>query len=353
MSVKYLDATGLARFWSGIKSKIASMISAEAGKMIPYGYCSTAAKTVAKTVTVNPAVTELTAGLTIAVKFQYANGVANPTLNVNGLGAKSIKRYGTTAPSTSAASSWNANEVRLLTYDGSYWQLCDWLNSTYSNMSVAEYEAGTSATARLISPVYLKNAIDHWSPSKTSDLTNDSGFITSAPVDSVNGKTGAVVLSASDVGAVPATMCQATGAAGTPSMSAGSYAQIVLISSSAIMVGDGFSITSDGGIKCTSAGTYKVSGSIFMGVNASGGATLKEAYISKGTTYNNSSRVVSGADSMYVGDGKAREGAVPIGGKLVQASAGDAFYLYCRIFDGAGYCSNANKDTFLLVEKVA
>ena len=38
-------------------------------------------------------------------------------------------------------------------------------------------------------------------PTKTSDLTNDSGFITSAPVASVNGKTGAVVLDASDVGA--------------------------------------------------------------------------------------------------------------------------------------------------------
>lgn len=38
-------------------------------------------------------------------------------------------------------------------------------------------------------------------PSKTSDLTNDSGFITSAPVTSVNGNTGAVTLNADDVGA--------------------------------------------------------------------------------------------------------------------------------------------------------
>lgn len=41
-------------------------------------------------------------------------------------------------------------------------------------------------------------------PSKTSDITNDSGFITSAqaPVQSVNNKTGVVSLAASDVGAV-------------------------------------------------------------------------------------------------------------------------------------------------------
>ena len=42
-------------------------------------------------------------------------------------------------------------------------------------------------------------------PTKTSDLTNDSGFITAAdiPVESVNGETGAVVLDAADVGAQP------------------------------------------------------------------------------------------------------------------------------------------------------
>ena len=44
-------------------------------------------------------------------------------------------------------------------------------------------------------------------PTKTSDLTNDSGFVnasgaaSASPVQSVNGKTGTVVLNASDVGA--------------------------------------------------------------------------------------------------------------------------------------------------------
>lgn len=44
-------------------------------------------------------------------------------------------------------------------------------------------------------------------PSKTSDLTNDSNFITSAqaPVQSVNNKTGTITLTASDVGALPDT----------------------------------------------------------------------------------------------------------------------------------------------------
>ena len=44
-------------------------------------------------------------------------------------------------------------------------------------------------------------------PTKVSQLTNDSGFITAsgAPVQSVNGKAGAVKLSAGDVGALPNT----------------------------------------------------------------------------------------------------------------------------------------------------
>lgn len=42
-------------------------------------------------------------------------------------------------------------------------------------------------------------------PTKTSQLTNDSGYLTSVPVTSVNNKTGAVSLTASDVGALPSS----------------------------------------------------------------------------------------------------------------------------------------------------
>lgn len=66
-------------------------------------------------------------GMTIYIKFTYANGVASPTLTLqtNGgtelLAAKSIKRYGTTAPSTTAATSWRAGAVVAFTYDGTNW----------------------------------------------------------------------------------------------------------------------------------------------------------------------------------------------------------------------------------------
>lgn len=141
-----------------------------------YGTSDTAAGTAAKTATIN-GITELTTGLTIHVRFTNANTAANPTLNVNGLGAVAIKRYGTTAPGTSAAASWNAGGVVCLTYDGTYWMLNDWNNTTYSAMSVSEMEAGTATSARVITAARLKAAVTKH-----------------APVTSVNGNTGAVTI---------------------------------------------------------------------------------------------------------------------------------------------------------------
>lgn len=138
------------------------VISGGGGASFRYGQCSTGASTAAKVVTLSPALTELKTGEVIFVKFTNSNSVANPTLNVNGLGAKNIRRYGTTSPSTSAASSWNAGSVVALVYDGTYWQMVGWINTTYSSMSEAEYKAGTSGTARLITPARLKGAIQYW-----------------------------------------------------------------------------------------------------------------------------------------------------------------------------------------------
>lgn len=61
-----------------------------------------------------------------------------------------------------------------------------WYTLTVSSSNKWQYQAGDNVVI----------------PTKTSDLTNDSGFLTSAPVTSVNNKTGAVTLTASDVGAI-------------------------------------------------------------------------------------------------------------------------------------------------------
>lgn len=114
-----------------------------------YGECSTAAGTAAKTVTLSDSMSfTLAAGASVFVKFTNANSVANPTLAVNGTTAKAIMRYGTTAASTSAKTSWQAGSVVHLVYDGTYWQMAGWLNddSTYNNASLGQ-GYGTCSTA--------------------------------------------------------------------------------------------------------------------------------------------------------------------------------------------------------------
>lgn len=114
-----------------------------------YGECPTAAATAAKVVTLpDSAGFVLAAGASLYVKFQNANSVASPTLNVNGTGAKAIYRYGTTAPGNTAATSWQANSVEHLVYDGAAWRLVGWLNDdhTYNNASLGQ-GYGTCTTA--------------------------------------------------------------------------------------------------------------------------------------------------------------------------------------------------------------
>jgi hypothetical protein len=92
-----------------------------------YGTCSTESNTAAKIV-VMPDFSSLVDGVTIKVAFTNSNTAENPTLNVNSTGAKSIYRYGTTRPGTTADSSWEAGSVLSFTYDGSSWMMNDYQN---------------------------------------------------------------------------------------------------------------------------------------------------------------------------------------------------------------------------------
>ena len=139
-----------------------------------YGTCSTAAATAAKTTTITDFPTTLHTGIRVSVKFSNANTVANPTLSINGGTAIAIKRYGTTAVSTSAASSWNAGSVVDMVYDGTNWIITNWNNTTYSGMTDAEVTAGTSTTNRLITPARLKNAVQTWESVKDVKVNNTS-----------------------------------------------------------------------------------------------------------------------------------------------------------------------------------
>lgn len=74
-----------------------------------YGVCNTAAATVAKTVDITGF--RLYTGARVTVKFTYASGASNSTLNVNGTGAKKMVRYGTTAIGNSSTLGWAAGAI--------------------------------------------------------------------------------------------------------------------------------------------------------------------------------------------------------------------------------------------------
>lgn len=82
----------------------------------PYGVCSTAAATAAKTVSINASGISLFTGLTVRVKFANNNLANNPTLNINSLGAIPIvEANGSQFPY------WGDGQVVALTYDGTNW----------------------------------------------------------------------------------------------------------------------------------------------------------------------------------------------------------------------------------------
>ena len=172
-----------------------------------YGYCTTSASTVAKTVTLYTgnsttgdgtwAAGDLFHGLTITVRFQYANTSTSPTLNVNGTGAKPIYRYGTTVPGTSGSTSWNAQGIVTFTYDtllnaSGCWVMNDHLNTTYSTGTEALLQQGTNTTNRLWSAQILhdyiasKEAVNthllYATPTATGTTSLASGTVTQVPL---------------------------------------------------------------------------------------------------------------------------------------------------------------------------
>jgi len=112
---------------------------------LPYGTCDTDATTAAKAVSVDNF--SLETGARVTVKFTYANSIANPTLNVNNTGAKSIYWRGTAL--TSSTQYWKAGATLDLVYNGVRWEIIsvpDDKNTTYTNASLGQ-GYGTCSTA--------------------------------------------------------------------------------------------------------------------------------------------------------------------------------------------------------------
>lgn len=119
------------------------------GHQIYFGTCATAAGTAAKVATLeNKKGFKLAAGTVVAIKFTYNNSAANPTLNVESTGAKSLKQYGTTAISTAnETSGWYAGAVVIFIYDGTNWVRDQGFNTNTSYYNLCVYTTTAAATA--------------------------------------------------------------------------------------------------------------------------------------------------------------------------------------------------------------
>ena len=143
--------------------------------LIPkYGTCETAAGTAAKVVDCDD-FDQLIAGTTIYVKFTNSNSVASPTLNVNDSGAINIYRYGTTAPSTNAKTSWEAGSIISFTYDGTSWIMNNWLNNDTTSITDLTPYGGTYIADSVVYRYQLLFEVDENTLSPLNNVSNSTG----------------------------------------------------------------------------------------------------------------------------------------------------------------------------------
>ena len=83
-----------------------------------YGYCETTANEAAKVIDMTGF--KLYEGVTVHIKFKYANTAARPTLNVNSTGAKAVA-FGIMSADADGTIGWRADDIVEFTYDGTSW----------------------------------------------------------------------------------------------------------------------------------------------------------------------------------------------------------------------------------------
>jgi len=110
---------------------------------------------VAKTATIT-GLTAMSPGLHVAIKFTANQRASSPTLNINNLGAKAIKRYGTTAV---ANYEWIAGSVIEFVYDGTNWMMLDGRAATTSYFGVTKLNSSATLTSEsyALTPKALNN----------------------------------------------------------------------------------------------------------------------------------------------------------------------------------------------------
>lgn len=144
-----------------------------------FGVCESGAGAQEKTVTIN-GITTLTEGLIIHVLFTNENTVSTIQLNVNNLGAYYISTAGIKAP---PANYWVKNQIVEFVFHDSRWIATRGGAASTTEYGITKLSSSTTSTSTTLAatPSAVK-AVKDAIPTKVSDLTNDSGFITDEDV---------------------------------------------------------------------------------------------------------------------------------------------------------------------------
>lgn len=146
---------------SDMNKPISTAVQTELNKKSNRTYCtcSTSSGISAKVADLSSGDFELKTGVSVDVRFTYTNSAGAPTLNVNDTGAKAIKMYSSTAPSTYM---WQAGTVVSFTYDGTYWLMQNGTQATTTYYGVTKLSSSTSSTSTSIAatPSAVKAAYD-------------------------------------------------------------------------------------------------------------------------------------------------------------------------------------------------
>ena len=170
---KFLGSTALEHLWEQIRAVFATKteLAAKPTGRIYYGTCTTTASVAAKVATVETfpldANNKPLVGTVVAIKFSTTNTFKTEgtthTLTVNQTGAYPIYYNNAELVSTTSANTLAAgykNRHVFYMFNGTQWV---WLsasydtNSTYSAMTQAEIDAGTSTTGRTMTPARLRD----------------------------------------------------------------------------------------------------------------------------------------------------------------------------------------------------
>lgn len=137
---------------------------------VAYGTCTTAAATAAKVITTsNNTNWELVAGSLITVSFSNTNSANNPTFNVNGTGAKSVKYQSSVISTSSLNRAGRANVPITYMYDGTYYRFIGWGYDENTDVNVTQ----TVTTSDAEYPILL--APNGQTATKTTTSYFDSG----------------------------------------------------------------------------------------------------------------------------------------------------------------------------------